>query len=59
MGSRIDELEQSINDLKTEMGGEVPIKKPEEPKNPDNRLNWEAICMYGFFSVTATLFTCL
>ncbi|XP_020674867.1 heat shock factor-binding protein [Dendrobium catenatum] len=35
MGSRIDELEQSINDLKTEMGGEVPIKKPEEPKNSD------------------------
>ncbi|XP_020572938.1 heat shock factor-binding protein 1 [Phalaenopsis equestris] len=34
MGSRIDELEQSINDLKAELG-EVPVKKPEESKTTD------------------------
>ena len=38
MGNRIDELEQSINDLRTEMGVEgspspsVPPKFKEEPK---------------------------
>ena len=38
MGGRIDELEQSINDLKAEMGAETatPAKsKPEETK-PDS-----------------------
>ncbi|WJZ86922.1 hypothetical protein VitviT2T_006335 [Vitis vinifera] len=41
MGSRIDELEQSINDLRTEMGVEgspsssgAPRPKPEESKSP-------------------------
>lgn len=35
MGSRIDELEQSINDLKTEMGADAtPVKaKPDETKS--------------------------
>lgn len=32
MGTKIDELEQSINDLKAEMGTETPAKKPEEAK---------------------------
>ena len=42
MGSRIDELESSINDLRTEMGVEgspspstAPGPKPEDPKSPD------------------------
>lgn len=36
MGSKIDELEQSINDLKVEMGAEGAIKsKPEEPRPPE------------------------
>ena len=41
MGSRIDELEQSINDLRTEMGVEgspsssgAPRPKAEESKSP-------------------------
>lgn len=40
MGSRIDELEQSINDLKSEMGIEgsspsTPSKPKDEPKVGD------------------------
>nr|XP_029121999.1 heat shock factor-binding protein isoform X3 [Elaeis guineensis] len=36
MGSKIDELEESINDLKAEMGAEGAIKpKPEEPRPPE------------------------
>lgn len=41
MGGRIDELEQSINELKAEMGVEgspspsVPSKPNQEPKSPD------------------------
>lgn len=36
MGTKIDELEQSINDLKAEMGTEMPTKKPEEAKPADS-----------------------
>nr|CAB3456948.1 unnamed protein product [Digitaria exilis] len=36
MGTKIDELEQSINDLKAEMGTEMPAKKPEEAKPADS-----------------------
>jgi len=36
MGTKIDELEQSINDLKAEMGTETPAKKPDEPKPADS-----------------------
>lgn len=36
MGTKIDELEQSINDLKAEMGTETPVKKPDEPKPADS-----------------------
>nr|CAB3453267.1 unnamed protein product [Digitaria exilis] len=32
MGTKIDELEQSINDLKAEMGTEAPAQEPEEAK---------------------------
>ncbi|KAG0473633.1 hypothetical protein HPP92_015490 [Vanilla planifolia] len=32
MGSRIGELEQSINDMKTEMGIEVEVKNAQESK---------------------------
>lgn len=36
MGSRIDELEQSINNLKAEMGTDgVSEAKPEDPKPAD------------------------
>ncbi|KZV25600.1 heat shock factor-binding protein 1-like [Dorcoceras hygrometricum] len=41
MGNRIDELEQSISDLRTEMGQEgspspsAPLKTKEEPKSTD------------------------
>lgn len=37
MGTKIDELEQSINDLKAEMGMECPPAKPTpEEANPAN-----------------------
>jgi heat shock factor-binding protein 1 len=36
MGTKIDELEQSINDLKAEMGTEMPAKKPDEAKPADS-----------------------
>jgi hypothetical protein len=36
MGSKIDELEQGINDLKAEMGTEMPAKKPDEAKPSDS-----------------------
>jgi heat shock factor-binding protein 1 len=36
MGTKIDELEQSINNLKAEMGTEMPAKKPDEPKPADS-----------------------
>ncbi|CAA0834179.1 heat shock factor binding protein [Striga hermonthica] len=42
MGNRIDELEQSINDLRAEMGQEgspspsAPLKSKEEPKSADD-----------------------
>lgn len=37
MGSKIDELEQSVNDLKAEMGTtEAPAKKPDEAKPADS-----------------------
>ncbi|KAL5782302.1 hypothetical protein ACOSP7_007331 [Xanthoceras sorbifolium] len=42
MGNRIDELEQSINDLRTEMGIEAspspsaPLKLKEEPKSAND-----------------------
>ncbi|PKA55129.1 hypothetical protein AXF42_Ash003766 [Apostasia shenzhenica] len=36
MGTRIDELEQSINELKAEMGPEIPAKKPEDSKPSDS-----------------------
>jgi heat shock factor-binding protein 1 len=37
MGTKIDELEQSVNDLKAEMGTtEAPAKKPEEAKPADS-----------------------
>jgi len=36
MGTMIDELEQSINDLKAEMGTETPAKKPDELKPADS-----------------------
>ncbi|KAK8950559.1 hypothetical protein KSP40_PGU015167 [Platanthera guangdongensis] len=35
MGSRIDELEECMNDLKAEMGVETPTKTPQEPKPSD------------------------
>lgn len=42
MGNRIDELEQSINDLRTEMGQEgtpspsAPSKARDEPKSAED-----------------------
>ncbi|XBI81016.1 hypothetical protein VPH35_090018 [Triticum aestivum] len=37
MGTKIDELEQSVNDLKAEMGTtDVPVKKPDEAKPADS-----------------------
>ncbi|GJN34126.1 hypothetical protein PR202_gb22768 [Eleusine coracana subsp. coracana] len=36
MTAFIDELEQSINDLKAEMGTEMPAKKPDEAKPSDS-----------------------
>ena len=37
MGTKIDELEQSVNDLKAEMGTtDAPAKKPEEAKPADS-----------------------
>jgi len=36
MGTKIDELEQSINDLKAEMGTEMPAKKPDEARPADS-----------------------
>ncbi|OQU89424.1 hypothetical protein SORBI_3002G186966 [Sorghum bicolor] len=36
LGQMIDELEQSINNLKAEMGTEMPAKKPDEPKPADS-----------------------
>lgn len=38
MGTKIDELEQSVNDLKAEMGTTevVPVKKPDEAKPADS-----------------------
>lgn len=42
MGNRIDELEQSINDLRAEMGQEgspspaTPSKSKDEPKSADD-----------------------
>jgi heat shock factor-binding protein 1 len=37
MGTKIDELEQSVNDLKAEMGAtETPAKKPEDAKPPES-----------------------
>ncbi|KAJ8480630.1 hypothetical protein OPV22_024357 [Ensete ventricosum] len=36
MGSRIDELEKSINDLKTEMEADTPIKPNAEEDKPSN-----------------------
>lgn len=42
MGNRIDELEQSINDLRAEMGQEgspspaAPLKTVDEPKSEDS-----------------------
>jgi len=36
MGTKIEELEQSINDLKAEMSTETPAKKPDEPKPADS-----------------------
>lgn len=42
MGNRIDELEQSINDLRAEMGQDgapspsASLKPREEPKTPDD-----------------------
>lgn len=42
MGNRIDELEQSINDLRAEMGQEgtstpsTPMKLKDEPKSADD-----------------------
>ncbi|KAL0368236.1 UNVERIFIED_CONTAM: Heat shock factor-binding protein [Sesamum calycinum] len=42
MGNRIDELEQSINDLRAEMGQEgspspsAPLKTREEPKSAED-----------------------
>lgn len=45
MGNRIDELEQSINDLRTEMGVEgspspsAPSKSNIEPKSADDSTN--------------------
>lgn len=36
MGSRIDELEKSINDLKAEMEADSPIKPNPEEDKPSN-----------------------
>uniref|UniRef100_A0A0E0M0L0 Pentacotripeptide-repeat region of PRORP domain-containing protein n=1 Tax=Oryza punctata TaxID=4537 RepID=A0A0E0M0L0_ORYPU len=36
MGTKIDELEQSVNDLKAEMGTDVPTKKADEAKPADS-----------------------
>ena len=36
MGAKIDELEQSVNDLKAEMGAEIPAKKLDEAKPADS-----------------------
>ena len=37
MGTKIDELEQSVNDLKAEMGTtDIPVKKPDEAKPADS-----------------------
>uniref|UniRef100_A0A0D9XHD3 Peptidase C1A papain C-terminal domain-containing protein n=1 Tax=Leersia perrieri TaxID=77586 RepID=A0A0D9XHD3_9ORYZ len=36
MGTKMDELEQSVNDLKAEMGTEVPTKKVDEAKPADS-----------------------
>lgn len=37
MGTKIDELEQSVNDLKAEMGTtDVAVKKPDEAKPADS-----------------------
>ncbi|KAF7058634.1 hypothetical protein CFC21_065648 [Triticum aestivum] len=37
LGQMIDELEQSVNDLKAEMGTtDIPVKKPDEAKPADS-----------------------